>query len=39
MVVQIAIYVQHTANLDEFLDEMKHNKEPKVRKVSGAFYN
>jgi predicted GH43/DUF377 family glycosyl hydrolase len=28
-----------TANLDEFLTEMKNNKEPKVRKVSGAFYD
>ena len=28
-----------SANLDEFLNEMKNNKEPKVRKVSGTFYN
>ena len=28
-----------TANLDEFLDQMKNNKEPKIQKVSGTFYN
>lgn len=28
-----------TANLDEFLHEMKNNQEPRVRNVSGTFYN
>jgi len=28
-----------TTDLDNFLYQMKHNKEPKVRKVNGSFYN
>ncbi len=28
-----------SADLDTFLDEMKHNQEPKIRKISGEFYN
>jgi predicted GH43/DUF377 family glycosyl hydrolase len=28
-----------TTDLEHFLYQMKHNKEPKVRKVTGAFYN
>lgn len=28
-----------TADVDKFLFEMKHNRDPKVHKVNGAFYN
>ena len=28
-----------STDLDKFLNEMKNNKEPKVQKVSGTFYN
>lgn len=28
-----------TADLDQFLSQMKNNKEPKVQKVSGTFYS
>jgi beta-1,2-mannobiose phosphorylase / 1,2-beta-oligomannan phosphorylase len=28
-----------SADLDTFLDEMKHNQEPKIKRASGGFYN